>query len=202
MKIRHKFLTPLLLAAFAVAATIPHAVAEGNAATLPKPDGKPADMSKPVQVFLIMGQSNAVGLGFITGDKPGTLETAVKGEKLYPFLVDASGNWTERKDVRNVQIMSGKGGGASVSHNEFMTVTGKTMGVEYGVGHPLGNTIDAPVMILKSCIGNRSLGWDLLPPGSKRILADVKQRDGSVKKCGRRLQRSTGYVGCGCRERD
>ena len=26
---------------------------------------------------------------------------------------------------------------------------------------------DAPVMILKSCIGNRALGWDLLPPGSE-----------------------------------
>ena len=154
----------------------------GTTSNLPKPDGKPADMSKPVQVFLIMGQSNAVGLGFITGDKPGTLETAVKGEKLYPFLVDDAGNWVERKDVRNVQIMSGRGGGASVSHNEFMTVMGKTMGVEYGVGHPLGNAIDAPVMILKSCIGNRSLGWDILPPGSKKFLADVKQRDGSVKK--------------------
>ena len=154
----------------------------GTTSNLPKPDGKPADMYKPVQVFLIMGQSNAVGLGFITGDKPGTLETAVKGEKLYPFLVDDAGNWVERKDVRNVQIMSGRGGGASVSHNEFMTVMGKTMGVEYGVGHPLGNAIDAPVMILKSCIGNRSLGWDILPPGSKKFLADVKQRDGSVKK--------------------
>ncbi len=149
---------------------------------LPKPDGKPADMSKPVQVFLIMGQSNAVGLGFTTGDKPEALESAVKTEKLYPFLVDDSGKWTERKDVRNVQIMNGRGGGASVSHNEWMTITGKTMGVEYGVGHQLGNAIDAPVMILKSCIGNRSLGWDLLPPGSKKFLAEVKQKDGSVKK--------------------
>ena len=30
----------------------------------------------------------------------------------------------------------------------------------------LGEVLDAPVMLLKSCIGNRSLGWDLLPPGS------------------------------------
>lgn len=150
-----------------------------RAADLPKPDGKPADMSKPVQVFLIMGQSNAVGLGSVAGDKPGTLETAVKTEKLYPFLVDDAGNWTERKDVRNVQVMVGRGGGMSLLHNEWMTVKGKTMGVEYGVGHQLGNAIDAPVMILKSCIGNRSLGWDLLPPGSKRFLAEVTQRDGT-----------------------
>ncbi len=29
-------------------------------------------------------------------------------------------------------------------------------------------------MILKSCIGNRSLGWDLLPPGSERFEAGGK----------------------------
>jgi hypothetical protein len=33
-------------------------------------------------------------------------------------------------------------------------------------------------MILKSCIGNRSLGWDLLPPGSERYKAEVTERDG------------------------
>jgi len=171
--------TPTLpLAAFAAAALlITSAIAE-TPASLPRPDGKPADMSKPVKVFLIMGQSNAVGLGHITGDKPGTLESAVKGEKLYPFLVDDAGNWVERKDVRNVQIMSGKGGGANVSHNEWMAVKGTTMGVEYGVGHQLGNAIDAPVMILKSCIGNRSLGWDLLPPGSKGYDFTSKDRTG------------------------
>jgi hypothetical protein len=52
-------------------------------------------------------------------------------------------------------------------NNEWMTIKGKTIGPEIGIGHHLGNAITAPVMILKSCIGNRSLGWDLLPPGSK-----------------------------------
>jgi hypothetical protein len=52
------------------------------------------------------------------------------------------------------------------------------MGVEYAVGHCLGNAIDAPVMILKCCIGNRSLGWDLLPPGSERFEAEVTERNG------------------------
>jgi hypothetical protein len=148
------------------------------AADLPDPDGKPADMSKPVKVFLILGQSNAVGLGSVTGDKPGSLETAVKTGKLYPFLVDDAGNWAERKDVRNVQVMVGRGGGMSLLHNDWMTVKGRTMGVEYGVGHQLGNALDEPVMVLKSCIGNRSLGWDLLPPGSKRFLAEITDKSG------------------------
>lgn len=53
-----------------------------------------------------------------------------------------------------------------VFNNEWMSVKGKTIGVELSVSHLLGNTLEQPVMILKSCIGNRSLGWDLLPPGS------------------------------------
>jgi hypothetical protein len=47
---------------------------------------------------------------------------------------------------------------------------------EYGIGHTVGHATDAPVMILKSCIGNRSLGWDLLPPGSERYEVEEKDR--------------------------
>jgi len=141
---------------------------------LPRPDGKPADMTKPVKVFILMGQSNMVGMGKITGGE-GSLENAVKTKNKYPYLVDDAGNWSERKDVRNVRVMVGKGGGMQLFNNEWMTVKGtKTIGVEFAVGHCLGNAIDAPVMILKSCIGNRALGWDLLPPGSERFEVDGK----------------------------
>jgi hypothetical protein len=129
---------------------------------LPDPDGKPADMSKPVQVFILMGQSNMVGAGRVKGDKDGTLENATKKEGLYPFLVDDEGNWTTRKDVRYVRYMTGR-----LLNNDWMTIAGGKIGPEYGIGHQIGNAVDAPVMILKSCIGNRSLGWDLLPPGSE-----------------------------------
>lgn len=173
----NKVLTSLL-AAFALGTSgfMPAGAAFGK--DLPRPDGKPGDMSKPVKVFLIMGQSNAVGMGSVTGDKPGTLTSAVKTEKLYPFLADDAGTWTERKDVRYVQVMVGKGGGMSLLHNEWMTVKGNTLGVEYGVGHQLGNAISEPVMILKSCIGNRALGWDLLPPGSKGYDFTSKDKTG------------------------
>ena len=135
--------------------------------SLPRPDDKPADMTKPVKVFILMGQSNMLGMGKITGGE-GSLENAVKAKKKYPYLVDDAGKWTERKDVRNVRVMVGKkGGGMGVFNNEWMTIKGKTIGPEIGIGHHLGNFLDEPVLILKSCIGNRSLGWDLLPPGSK-----------------------------------
>jgi hypothetical protein len=132
---------------------------------LPDPDGKAADMSKPVQVYILLGQSNMLGFGKIKGGD-GSLEYAVKEKELYPYLVDDEGNWTERKDVRNVRVMGSGLGGMRTFNNEWMTINGK-IGPEIGIGHHVGHVTDAPVMILKSCIGNRALGWDLLPPGSE-----------------------------------
>jgi len=144
---------------------------------IPKPDGKPADMTKPVQVFILLGQSNMVGLGKVKGGDI-SLEHAVKVKKKYQYLVDDAGAWLERKDVRYVRYMSGKG----PLNNEWMIVKGNTLGPEFGIGHPLGNAIDAPVMILKCCIGNRALGWDLLPPGSERREFVAQDKAGVEKK--------------------
>jgi hypothetical protein len=136
---------------------------------LPDPDGKDADMDKPVQVFILMGQSNMVGLGKIA-----SLEDAVKTKGKYPYLVDDAGKWTVRKDVRNVFMMTFK-----LQHNDWMSIDNRNaLGPEHGIGHCLGTAIDAPVMILKSCIGNRSLGWDLLPPGSEPYEFDGKMNPG------------------------
>ncbi len=141
---------------------------------LPDPDGKEADMSKPVQVYILLGQSNMLGMGKIAGGK-GSLKNAVKVEKRYPYLVDEAGNWTVRKDVRYVRVMGSGTGKMRQFNNEWMTIKGnRRIGPEFGIGHYLGHATDAPVMILKSCIGNRSLGWDLLPPGSERYEVEEK----------------------------
>jgi len=79
--------TAAILSAPAWGASIPN--------PLPDPDGRPADMSKPVQVFILMGQSNMLGFG-----NAGNLK-GIAGDK-YPYLVDDAGNWNVRKDVRNV----------------------------------------------------------------------------------------------------
>jgi len=126
---------------------------------LPDPDGEEADMSKPVQVYILMGQSNMIGAG-----KPSKLQ-GIATEK-YPYLVDDAGEWTARKDVRNVFVMCSGNSPAKDYKNEWMTISGN-IGPEIGIGHHVGHVTDAPVLILKSCIGNRSLGWDLLPPGSE-----------------------------------
>lgn len=133
---------------------------------LPDPDGKPADITKPVKVFIVMGQSNTLEMGAVGGDKDGALEKAIKGENLYGFLTDAEGKWTTRQDVRNVSVMQ-KGDNMNVYRNDWLTISGNKIGIEIGIGHQLGNAVEEPVMILKSSIGNRGLGWDLLPPGSE-----------------------------------
>ncbi len=162
------FFAALLVAVFAlptVAADAPRQLAD--------PDGKPADITKPVQVYILMGQSNMLGAGKIgAADKSGSLTHAVEEKKKYPYLVDDAGNWTERKDVRNVRVMGSGTGNMRLFNNEWMTIKGGNIGPEIGIGYYVGHVTDAPVLILKSCIGNRSLGWDLLPPGSRQFEQD------------------------------
>ncbi len=180
---KHLMLLSVLLALVgnAIAADKPNTIgspAQGGA------DGKPADMTKPVKVFIMLGQSNMVGLGNITQGGVCPLEVAVKQEKLYPFLLDAAGNWAERKDVRNVSLIT-TNDTTEVTHNEWLKVgagEGKMaakMGTEYGIGHVLGDALEEPVMLLKSCTGNRSLGHDLLPPGSKGYDFVIKDKQGN-----------------------
>jgi len=157
----------LLVHVTAVLMALPTAAREVPS-VLPDPDGKPAAMDKPVKVFILLGQSNMLGFGKVTPeDKNGTLTYAVKAKNKYPHLVDDQGNWTERQDVRYVQVMH-RNDNMSTLRNEWLTVKGN-IGPELQFGHIMGYSLDEPVLILKSCIGNRSLGWDLLPPGSKQF---------------------------------
>jgi hypothetical protein len=76
-------------------------------------------------------------------------------------------------------------GRGDIKKNELLTVQNtRTIGPEIGIGCVLGKWLASEnrhyskivannsekvtndILLLKSCIGNRSLGWDLLPPGS------------------------------------
>ncbi len=147
---------------------------------IPDPDGKEADMSKPVQVFILMGQSNMLGFG-----NAGQLK-GIAPEK-YPYLVDDGGNWNVRKDVRNVFFCMG-----DQRYNDWLTAengngSGK-FGPEIGIGNYLGHVIDAPVMILKSCVGNRALGWDLLPPSAVGTGKDGMSYQGDSESSNRKVK--------------
>jgi hypothetical protein len=74
--------------ALAVGAMVLLAMPVTAADQLPGPDGKPADMSQPVQVYILMGQSNMLGFGKINpsrGKAEGSLTHAVKEKKKYPY---------------------------------------------------------------------------------------------------------------------
>lgn len=149
---------------------------------LSAPDDKPADMSKPVQVFILMGQSNMLGFGDTNKLK------SIAAEK-YPYLVDDSGNWIVRKDVRNVFYCMGK-----QNQNDWLSAkngNGKgKFGPEIGIGNHLGQAIDAPVLILKVCVGNRALGWDLLPPSAKGTGTEGKSYQGNSESSNRKINSS------------
>jgi alpha-galactosidase len=139
---------------------------------LARPDAQAPDQTKPVKVFILMGQSNMVGMGDIGSEtNKGTLAYLTKKEGKYPWLIDDQGNWTVRKDVYYYDARVKKGSPLSAPSNN-----GASIGPELGFGYVMGQILDEPVLILKSCIGNRSLGWDLLPPGSERYEAEVTER--------------------------
>jgi methionine-rich copper-binding protein CopC len=131
---------------------------------LPDPDNAtPASTDKPVKVYILSGQSNMVGIGNVPGPKPGSLDAITKVDGKFPNLLDDSNNYLERRDVWYEGVVTatakkwlapGCGSG-----------DGK-IGPELGFGQVMGWYHDEPVIILKASEGNRSLGWDFLPPGS------------------------------------
>ncbi len=130
---------------------------------LPDPDASAGVTNKPVKVYIMSGQSNMVGLGKVYGTEDKSLETMTLRQNKFPNLVNDSGGWTQRQDVRYRGVIS-------AIHNKGLTpgcgADSNTMGPELGFGHIMGWYHDEPVLLLKSSIGNRSLAWDILPPGS------------------------------------
>jgi len=138
----------------------------------------PAAVKGRVKVYILFGQSNMFGFGKVSPEMTkGTLEYITRKEGKYPNITDKDGNWVVRDDVRYVHVMQ-SGGSFKTLRNEWLTVDGAHVGPEMGIGHRLGDFHDEPVLILKACIGNRSLGWDYLPPGSERYEYRGKMQPG------------------------
>ncbi|MBX2851046.1 MAG: sialate O-acetylesterase [Phycisphaeraceae bacterium] len=137
------------------------------------------EADKAVDFKITYLTKGANGLGWTARiDFPGTLTTVVKQQGKYPELLDKDGNWASRDDVRYKGVVTAKG-------NQWLSVgcgadKGK-VGPELGFGWVLGDYHDEPVLVLKASEGNRSLGWDFLPPGSERFEAEAETRGGEVK---------------------
>lgn len=138
---------------------------------------------KRVKVIVMMGQSNMVGYGLV--DKKdsrklkenGTLSYAVEKKGLYTFLKSSSRNkWATLPTVRYVAAQPVPSAPMQRLVNQWLSPPTRTeqdtigfIGPELGMAHVLAQYMekDTPILVLKPCIGGRSLGWDFLPPGSE-----------------------------------
>ena len=151
----------------AASLTDPTDFSEKPVTPYPLPDPDPADTGssdQPVKVYIMSGQSNMVGFGRVSGDGPGTLETITGTDNKFPNLVTDSGTWTSLENVYYRGVISDGGNGKLQP-----LVAGSTFGPEIGFGYVMGYHHEEPVLLIKSSIGNRSLSWDCLPPGSPSI---------------------------------
>jgi alpha-galactosidase len=95
----------------------------------------------------------------------GDLESVAKREGMFPWLVDDKGEWTVRNDVYFQEArVAPEGKGSPLT----ATSSGKTIGPELGFGHVMGNFHDEQVLLIKTAMGNRALGFDFRPPSSGR----------------------------------
>ena len=133
---------------------------------LPDPDDKAPDTTKPVKVYFLSGQSNMVGMG-----KHATLKPLAMGDEKFAYIVDADGNWTVRNDVHYINYVMDK------RYTDGPLTVDKRIGPELGIGHVLGHYHDEQVLLIKGSCGNRSLGWDFMPPSSRKRLGKPMTED-------------------------
>jgi len=122
----------------------------------------------PVTVFVLAGQSNMEGQGFIPADPKrnggkGSLETLAKDptapERIRQWI-RADGGWVERDDVWVSYL--GRTGGLRPGFG----AKDDRIGPELGFGQVVGDALDEPVLLLKLAWGGKSLGKDFRPPSA------------------------------------
>ena len=98
----------------------------------------------------------------------GDLTSLIENDGMFKWMRDKDGEWSVRNDVILCESYLDKNkfkGGRNTPLSA--KANGKFFGPELGFGYVMGTFHEEPVLLIKSDIGNRSLGWDCLPPGSK-----------------------------------
>ena len=131
----------------------------------------------PIQVFLLAGQSNMEGQAVVdlvheqhyNGGR-GTLIRLLDDPamaKRMGHLQDQDGSWATRDDVR-VRHRTGnnvlKSGPLSIGYAVYDDL--HHFGPELQIGHRLGDANTAPVLLIKTCWGGKSLHVDFRPPSA------------------------------------
>jgi Carbohydrate esterase, sialic acid-specific acetylesterase len=148
-----------------------------------------ATAAKPVRIFILSGQSNMTGRGWLgdlkkpAEDQKATLTRfimAPENVEKYKFLHNGKqkdkGGWTVRDDVfitvgdwPHDATTGGKHGGLAPNYGGFRSVG---LGPELGIGHSLGDFYEEPVLLVKVAFGGCSLAVDMRPPSSGGTLGE------------------------------
>jgi len=157
MKPVFKVLLPVL--AFSVLGLIPASATE----------------KKPLRVFILAGQSNMEGHGFVAADPQrnggrGSLEFLLKNPATAPRFAKyaaADGQWRKRDDVWISYLQ--RHGPLTVGYGALPEPTRPAkIGPELGFGWVLGDALEEPVLLIKCAWGGKSLGVDFRPPSAGR----------------------------------
>ncbi len=135
-----------------------------------------AQSPKPVQVFILAGQSNMEGQAVVDlagkdyNFGKGTLEWLMKDPAKAPMfahLKGSDGKWTVRNDVfvryqrEDRPLLAGP---LAFGFSVYGDV--HHFGPELQFGHVVGNHFDNPVLLIKTAWGGKSLYRDFRPPSS------------------------------------
>ena len=123
---------------------------------------------KPVKVFVLAGQSNMEGHGFVAADPKrnggkGSLEFLTKDKATadkFQHLLGKDGKWAVRDDVW-VHYLDRKG-----KLTAGFGVKDDRIGPELGFGWAVGDAFEEPVLLIKLAWGGKSLGKDFRPPSA------------------------------------
>jgi hypothetical protein len=123
---------------------------------------------EPVKVFVLAGQSNMEGQGFIQADPKrnegkGSLEFLTKDSATalkFKHLLGKDGKWTVRDDVW-IQYLDRKGK-LAVGYG----AKDDRIGPELGFGTVIGEAYEEPVLLIKLAWGGKSLAKDFRPPSA------------------------------------
>ena len=126
------------------------------------------NQQKPLQVFILAGQSNMQGVGRVAADPnrnggQGSLEYLVKNPASaarFKHTIDKDGNWLVRDDVWIWYL--GRKGGLSVGYGAKQN----HIGPEFQFGHVVGEHFQQQVLIIKTAWGGKSLTKDFRPPSA------------------------------------
>jgi Carbohydrate esterase, sialic acid-specific acetylesterase len=124
--------------------------------------------TKPVRVFILAGQSNMEGHGFVAADPKrnggkGSLEFVAQdpaSAKHFAPLVEAAGKWRTRDDVW-ISYLDRKGP-LTVGYG----ARPEMIGPELGFGWVMGDALDEPVLLIKCAWGGKSLAVDFRSPSA------------------------------------